>query len=122
MHVGNVFCASSLLSLTETEPSPAGPWLLGTRSLALLARERTYIPFPSLEGSFVVIDDRQSALLAYHQSYAMVAASLEADPRALERAVAHLRAGGDPEDVLAAMSDRPLDGPALLAWIDARAE
>ena len=92
------------------------------RSLALLARERTYIPFPSLEGSFVVIDDRQSALLAYHQSYAMVAASLEADPRALERAVAHLRAGGDPEDVLAAMSDRPLDGPALLAWIDARAE
>jgi len=91
------------------------------RTLTLMVRERTYVPFASLEGSFVVIDDAQSARFAYHQSYAMVAALLDREgPDTLRRAVAHLRTGGDPTAVLSAMSARPFTGDELLAWVEAR--
>ncbi|MEO0323840.1 MAG: hypothetical protein AAF447_12845, partial [Myxococcota bacterium] len=86
-------------------------------SFALMRRERTYVPFPSLEGSFLVIDDAAAARLAYHQSAAMVMALEARDPRALALGAAHLREGGDPREVLAAMGG--LDGDALLAHLDA---
>ncbi len=91
------------------------------RTLALMARERTYVPFPSLEGSFVVIEDGQSARFAYHQSYAMVAAILEREGQgALRRVVTHLKGGGDPRETLEVMAQRPFTGDDLLAWIAAR--
>ena len=91
------------------------------RTLSLMARERTYVPFASLEGSFVVIDDAESARFAYHQSYAMVAALLEREgPEALRRAVAHLSGGGDPRALLQAMTTRPFTGDELLDWVAQR--
>ena len=88
------------------------------RTLELMGRERTYVPFPSLEGSFVVIDDPDSARFAYHQSYAMVAALLEREgPVALRRAVTHLAGGGAPGELIGAMSSRPFEGDDLLQWL-----
>ncbi|MEM1418845.1 MAG: hypothetical protein AAGH15_28390, partial [Myxococcota bacterium] len=88
-------------------------------SQALMRRSRTYVPFPSLEGSFLVIDDPAAARLAYHQSAAMVAALEAREPGALARAAAFLAGGGDPRGVLEAMGG--LDGDVLLAHLDAEA-
>lgn len=82
------------------------------RTLELMAREQTYVPFPSLEGSFLVIEDDDAARFAYHQSYAMVQALLREDPNAMALAVGHLRDGGDPSELVA-----ELDGDALLRWV-----
>ncbi|MEM9072274.1 MAG: hypothetical protein AAGE52_27450 [Myxococcota bacterium] len=90
------------------------------RTMTLMARERTYIPFPSMEGSFVVIDDSDSARFAYHQSYAMVAAVLDQDPNGLQNGVRHLREGGSREALLGAMSEPALTGDALLEWVALR--
>ena len=83
-----------------------------------MRRERTYVPFPSLEGSFLVIDDAAAARLAYHQSAAMVMALEAQDARALARGAAFLRDDGDPRAVLGAMGG--LDGDALLEYLDGR--
>ena len=88
------------------------------RTFRTMARARTYVPFPSLEGSFLVIEDDDSARFAYHQSYAMVEAILEAEPQAMARAVEHLRNDGDPSDLLGVMREGGLDGEALLSWVD----
>lgn len=88
------------------------------RTLELMARERTYVPFPSLEGSFLVIEDDDAARFAYHQSWAMVQALLEGEPDAMARAVGHLREGGEPAELLGAMREGGLDGDALLSWVD----
>jgi len=112
-----VWLDEGLAQLNEGAPAPGL-----ARSLELLRRERTYIPFPSIEGSFLVIDDADAARLAYHQSYAMVAALLAYDPRSLGRALAHFEGGGDGETVLEVASDPPLDGEALLRWLDERGE
>jgi len=81
------------------------------------------VPFPSLEGSFVVIEDGQSARFAYHQSYAMVGAILDREgPASLRRAVVHLKAGGDPRETLEVMAGGPFTGDDLLAWIAARSD
>lgn len=91
------------------------------RTLELMARQRTYVPFPSLEGSFVVIEDGQSARFAYHQSYAMVAAILEREGEAaVRRVVQHLKGDGDPRQALEVMSGRPFTGDDLLGWIERR--
>lgn len=91
------------------------------RTLRLMATERTYVPFPSLEGSFMVIEDESSARFAYHQSYAMVAAILEREGNAsLHRAVQHLQRGGDPRDLIDVMTTRPFQPDDLLAWLDSR--
>ena len=90
------------------------------RTFELMARSRSYVPFPSLEGSFLVIEDDAAARFAYHQSYAMIEALLEDEPDAMARAVTHLRQGGDPSELLGAMREGGLDGDALLSWVDAR--
>lgn len=87
------------------------------RTFALMARERTYVPFPSLEGSFLVIEDDDAARFAYHQSYAMVEAVLEQEPNAMARAVNHLRTGGDASELLGVMNEGGLDGDTLLRWV-----
>ncbi len=94
------------------------------RTLSLMARQRTYVPFPSLEGSFVVIEDGQSARFAYHQSYAMVAAIVDREGEgALRRVATFLREGGDPRQSLAVMAgSRPFTGDDLLSWVDARGD
>lgn len=94
------------------------------RTLSLMARQRTYVPFPSLEGSFVVIEDGQSARFAYHQSYAMIAAILDREGEgALQRVATFLHDGGDPRESLTVMAgSRPFTGDDLLAWIGERDE
>ncbi len=87
------------------------------RTFELMARERTYVPFPSLEGSFLVIEDDDAARFAYHQSYAMVEAILEQEQDAMARAVNHLRTGGDPSELLGVMNEGGLDGDTLLRWV-----
>ena len=42
------------------------------RTFKLMVDNRTYVPFPSLEGSFLVISQGRDARFAYHQSLAMI--------------------------------------------------
>lgn len=87
------------------------------RTFRTMIEGRTYVPFPSIEGSFMVIEDPDSARFAYHQSYAMVEAILQQQPDAMSRAVRHLSTGGDPASLLDAMSERALTGEQLLDWV-----
>ena len=88
------------------------------RSWALMVRERTWIPFASLDDSFVVIEDARDAGLAYHQSLAMVL-YLSERPRALRDAFAYLDGGGSRAELLAHAAPE-LDPAALLAFLAAR--
>lgn len=86
-----------------------------------MQRDRTYVPFPSLEGSFVVIEDAPDARFAYHQSYAMVQALLDRHgPEVIPRAVGYLATEADPTELLGALSQPPLDGDQLLEWVRQR--
>ncbi|MBW2465357.1 MAG: hypothetical protein JRH11_27165, partial [Deltaproteobacteria bacterium] len=66
------------------------------RSWARLRRTGLVIPFPSLDGSFLDIDDPADAGLAYHQSLAMVdLLAARRGERVFADAVTYLRGGGD---------------------------
>ncbi len=83
------------------------------RTLRAMREEHTYVPLPSLEGSFMVIEDSSAARFAYDQSLAMVEALIDRDRRSMARAVATLREGSSPVDLAATLG---LDGDALLAY------
>lgn len=81
-----------------------------------MVRDRFWIPFASLEGQLLVIDDPGDAELAYHQSLAMVRYLLEVRGRAaLGEAVARIERG-EHEDLLARLVPG-VDGAALLAFL-----
>ncbi len=61
-------------------------------SWSRMVREEIYVPFPSLEGSFMVIEDGQDARLAYDQSLAMVLWMADRDPSVFARTVDVVRA------------------------------
>jgi hypothetical protein len=93
-------------------PEDPGP----ERSFALIARERTYVPLPSMDGAFLVIDDPRDAGLAYHQALLMVRWLVERrGERGIAEAVRWLAEGGAPERVLEGIG-APLDGDALVAF------
>ena len=87
------------------------------RSLTRIQRDGSYIPFPSIEGSFVVIDDRADARFAYHQSYAMVQALIDRHGTdAIQMFVQYLNERHNPQDLLEQVSP-PFDGDQLLEWV-----
>ncbi len=90
------------------------------RSYTLMREQRTYIPFPSIEGSFVVIEDPGAARLAYHQSLALIELLVEREGEAvLPRAVTLLNALDEP--LLPRLTTPPLTGDDLLHWLDVQA-
>lgn len=90
------------------------------RSFALMVREHTYVPLPSMNGQFMVIDDPRDAGLAYHQALAMVLYLIERrGERGIAEAVRYLLDGGDPDALLAGVG-APLDGETLLGFLSAR--
>lgn len=90
------------------------------RSFELMVREHTYVPLPSMNGQFMVIDDPRDAGLAYHQALAMVLYLIDQrGERGIAAAVQYLREGGDPDALLTAVG-APLDGEALLAFLERR--
>lgn len=91
------------------------------RSWARLRRSGMVIPFPSLDGSFLDIDDPADAGLAYHQSLAMVdlLASRRGE-RVFGDAVAYLRGGGDQRRLFDELAGaRPLSSADLLEFLAA---
>ncbi|MCB9596449.1 MAG: hypothetical protein H6719_27245 [Sandaracinaceae bacterium] len=78
-----------------------------------------WIPFESLEGELVVIDDPEAAGLAYHQSLAMFLFLRErGGPEAVREAFARVD-DGRPEDLLPTLV-AGADGAALLAFVGER--
>jgi hypothetical protein len=94
------------------------------RSWAHLTRDRTFIPFASLNGAFLDIEDPDAARLAYHQSLAMITWLVS---RRGERSIAELvarvlldgRAAGiaDPAAVLSEVGRARFDGEVLLDFL-----
>ncbi len=90
------------------------------RSFELMVREHTYVPLPSMNGQFMVIDDPSDAGLAYHQALAMVLYLIDRrGERGIAAAVQYLREGGDPDALLSGVG-APLDGEALLTFLARR--
>ncbi|MGC4119918.1 MAG: tetratricopeptide repeat protein [Myxococcales bacterium] len=86
--------------------------------LALLARNRTWIPFSSLNDSLSSFDDPDSGI-AYAQSDAMVQFLLaEGGPDAVARAVRYLDRGGDPTRLLASTLGRAVEEREVLDFVE----
>lgn len=99
----------------EGPPSPPA-----RAAWARMARDRFWIPFASLEGELLVIDDPEDASLAYHQSLAMVLYMLdERGEGAVAQAVALLETG-HAEDLLDRVLGRTVGGDVLLASLARR--
>jgi hypothetical protein len=90
-------------------------------SWARIARSGMVIPFPSLEGSFLDIDDASDAGLAYHQSLAMVDLLAERrGERVFADAVSYLSGGGDPEALWTTLAGaRPVGREDLVEFLRA---
>lgn len=87
------------------------------RSYELMIRERTWIPFASMNDAFLVIDDSSDAGLAYHQALLMVDWLVERrGERGIADAAHWLIGGGDGSRVLAEAARAELDGEALLEF------
>lgn len=92
-------------------------------SYQLMVRNETYVPFSSLEGSFLVISTGRDASLAYHQSLAMVQMMVyHHGPRALAHAVRYLRTETQEPDLWGHMLGESGSGPALLAHLARKLE
>jgi len=98
-----------------------------SQSYARLVRDRTWVPFASLDGAFLDIDDAEDARLAYHQSLAMIEwlvarrgqrgvaellRRIESQPRGTVR---------DPAVILGEVAGAPFDGDVLLGFLAERA-
>lgn len=97
------------------EPEPRPRW-------ELMLRNRTSVPFSSLDGSFSSIRAAGDAGLAYAQSYAMVELMRErGGDGAIATALEAFRAGADGPTALArACRQREVTHADLLAFLDAR--
>ncbi len=100
----------------DMEGSPRAQALAAWRRMS----ERNYwIPFASLEGELISIDDPTDAALAYHQSLAMYLYLRErGGPTAVRAAFTRIEAR-QPEDILPTVVPGA-DGRALLAFMRAR--
>ena len=96
-------------------------------SIAHLVRDHTFIPFGSLNGAFMEIDDPDDARLAYHQSLAMIDWLVSVrGPRGVPELIQTLRALPDPANsdaaaVLSEVGRRRFDGEVMLQFLAARA-
>lgn len=82
-----------------------------------MTERRFWIPFASLEGGLLVIDEPRDAELAYHQSLAMVRYLVHyRGERALGEAVERIERG-EHEDLLDALLGEPATGEDLLTFL-----
>lgn len=87
-------------------------------SYRFMLRNHTFIPFDSMQGSFLVFDAGDDARLAYHQSLAMVQMMIaERGANAIAEAIAYLQRDGDPGALWPHMMGRHGDGPHLLSHL-----
>lgn len=98
----------------EGAPSPAA-----RAAWRRLVERRYWIPFASLEGELVGIEDPEPAALAYHQSLAMFLFLRERGGEGAVRAAFERVREGHREDLLAALVPGA-DGEALLAFLAER--
>lgn len=95
-------------------------------SLQHLVRDHTFIPFNSLNGAFMEIEDPNDARLAYHQSLAMIDWLVSVrGPRGVPDLIQTLRshpdaANSDPTAVLSDVGRRHFDGEVLLRFLGSR--
>jgi len=96
----------------ERSPAHEASW-------ARIRRSGMTIPFPSLEGSFLDIDDPDDARLAYHQSLAMVdLLAQRRGERVFSDAVTYLSGGGDRTALLEALGGpRPMSSADLIEFL-----
>ena len=96
-----------------------GPASRSTRSSwSRMVERRFWIPFASLEGQLVVIEDPGDARLAYHQSLAMVRYLMERRGVRAVREAADAIERGEATDLLEQLVPGA-DGDALLAYLSA---
>jgi hypothetical protein len=87
-------------------------------AFAAMLRNKTYIPFKSLEGTFFVFEGTQDAALAYEQSHAMVQLLVDRQGEAvIARAVEALKSGAAKNGLIAAI-DPTLSEADLLALLE----
>lgn len=88
---------------------------------ALMLKNRTYVPFSSLDGSFQAFEASDDAALAYTQSYAMVELMRSCgSDAAVARAIEAFEQGANTEAVLAQACGRPVSGNDLLDFMAKR--
>ncbi len=94
----------------EGEPAPSA-----RDAWARMTRDRFWIPFASLEGELLMIDDARDASRAYHQCLAMVLYLMdERGVQGVAEAIDAIETGRS-EDLLDHVVGRPVTGEALLA-------
>ena len=85
---------------------------------AMMVKNRVWVPFSSLDGSFQAFEASDDAALAYTQSYAMVELMRSCGgDGAVSRAIEAFEKGGDTERVLASACGRPISGNDLLDYM-----
>lgn len=90
-------------------------------AFAAMVKNKTYIPFRSLEGTFFVFEGTHDAALAYEQSHAMVQLLVDRNGEAaIARAVELLQNGGAKQDGLLHALDPSLTEADLLALLERR--
>jgi hypothetical protein len=101
----------------EPEPKPRRAW-------QDMLRNRTWIPFESMDGTFFVFDKSRDADLAYGESLALVAfMQARGGNGAVAKAVRLFKAGAKTSAVLAAVTGQSrVTGEDLLAFLAERAE
>lgn len=97
------------------EPAPRGRW-------SLMVKNRVWVPFSSLDGTFQVFGADSDAALAYAQSLAMVELMRElGGSHAVATALDAFQSGADTPTALARACGRPeVTGADLLAFLERR--
>jgi hypothetical protein len=93
------------------------------RKWRLMVKNRVWVPFSSLEGTFHDFEAVADAELAYAQSYAMVEfLRAEGGIVGISIALAALAAGDNTETALTKACGHPVEGAQLLSFIEQRLE
>ncbi len=88
------------------------------RGWPLMVKNRTWVPFSSLDGSFQAFEQSDDASLAYVQSYAMVELMRDCGTDgAISRAIADFQDGLSTDAVLERACGRPVTGEQLLDFM-----
>ncbi len=87
----------------------------------MMVKNRTYVPFSSLDGTFQAFEATEDAALAYTQSYAMVELMRDCGgDAAVSRAIDAFQRGDKTTDVLMQACGRPVTGNDLLDFMAKR--
>jgi hypothetical protein len=94
------------------------------RTFRAMVKNRTYIPFSSLEGSFMVFREDEDASLAYHESLGVIELIIDRQGiNAIADVMRLWRGRGDPERVVTLLGGRlPLSENDLLDFLARRSD